>query len=88
MENGSEGVALFNRQQFGDVNVDKLMDLCEIFFVNEGVIKTTFEILEVKKHSFDRVEMGERKAEEIVSEEVVIIEAVVLLFSLCEFDHF
>lgn len=53
MKNGGKIIALFERQEFGDIDVDNFMNFREVLFVDEGVVKTAFKILKVEKHSFN-----------------------------------
>jgi hypothetical protein len=62
------------------------MNFSEVLFVDKGVVEATFKILKVEKHSFNGVKLRKGETEEIVSEEIVKIETVVLLFLFLEFD--
>jgi hypothetical protein len=87
VENRGKRVKLFERQEFWDIDVDKFINFSEVFFVNKGVVETSFEILKVEKHSFNGVELRKGKAKEIVPEKIVKIETVILLLFLGQFDH-
>lgn len=69
-------------EKFGNQNVDNFMSFWQVFLIQETIVKTTLEKLNVQQHSFYWGELCLGKSKDIVSEQIEWIEAVVLWFKL------